>query len=108
MPPPNRRIVAPSQIRKRSIVLAGHKTSLSVEDQFWDALRRLARLNHKSVCAYVSQIDRQRETGNLSSAIRLEVLEAAICGRLPQANDDQVTGPASRPWSVSRRRRATP
>ncbi|WP_108179754.1 ribbon-helix-helix domain-containing protein [Phreatobacter oligotrophus] len=88
MPPSSRRITTQSQIKKRSIVLDGHRTSLSIEDEFWNAVRRLARLNSESLSSYVSQIDSQRETGNLSSAIRLEVLKEARAGRLPAFSDE--------------------
>jgi predicted DNA-binding ribbon-helix-helix protein len=60
---------------KRSIVIAGHKTSVSLEDQFWDALREIATAQGTAVGTLVSSIDVDREHDNLSSVIRLFVLD---------------------------------
>jgi predicted DNA-binding ribbon-helix-helix protein len=64
---------------KRSITIARHRTSISLEDAFWQALSRLAEAEGRSVAALVSEIDRRRETSrsntSLSAAIRLYVLE---------------------------------
>lgn len=61
--------------RKRSITLAGHKTSLSLEPDYWDALRKLARDTGKTLVALVGEIDDARPPGaSLSAAIRVEVL----------------------------------
>ena len=64
---------------KRSITIARHRTSISLEDAFWQSLSRLAKADGRSVADLVSEIDRQRETSrsktNLSAAIRLYVLE---------------------------------
>jgi predicted DNA-binding ribbon-helix-helix protein len=62
-----------SPVVKRSIVLAGHKTSVSLEDTFWEALREIARQRRMAVSDLVSSIDLQRERFNLSSAIRVFV-----------------------------------
>jgi predicted DNA-binding ribbon-helix-helix protein len=62
-------------IKKRSVVIAGHKTSVSVEAPFWDALQELAKAEGKSLNQKVAEIDAAR-SGNLSSAIRLHVLDA--------------------------------
>jgi predicted DNA-binding ribbon-helix-helix protein len=64
-----------SPIIKRSIVVAGNKTSVSLEDPFWDALREIARKQQVTVSGLVSSIDSQREHGNLSSALRLFVFD---------------------------------
>jgi predicted DNA-binding ribbon-helix-helix protein len=64
-----------SRVIKRSIVIAGHKTSVSLEDQFWDALREIATARGTAVGTLVSTIDCDREHNNLSSAIRLFVLD---------------------------------
>ena len=58
---------------KRSVTIAGHRTSVSLEADFWDALRQIAREEGLSVNALVSSIDKDRRT-NLSSAIRIFVL----------------------------------
>ena len=64
---------------KRSITIARHRTSISLEDAFWQALSRLAKTDGRSVADLVSEIDRQREASrsktSLSAAIRLYVLE---------------------------------
>jgi predicted DNA-binding ribbon-helix-helix protein len=64
---------------KRSITIARHRTSISLEDAFWQALGRLAEAEGRSVADLVSEIDRRRETSrsdtSLSAAIRLFVLE---------------------------------
>lgn len=64
-----------SKVVKRSIVIAGHKTSVSLEDAFWDTLKDIATLKDKTLSDLVADIDSSREQGNLSSAIRLYVLE---------------------------------
>jgi predicted DNA-binding ribbon-helix-helix protein len=59
---------------KRSIVLAGHKTSVSLEDAFWQGLKDIAKPQRKTLSDLVGSIDTQREQGNLPSALRLFVL----------------------------------
>ncbi|MCB4770900.1 ribbon-helix-helix domain-containing protein [Ancylobacter sp. Lp-2] len=63
-----------SPVVKRSIVIAGHKTSVSLEDQFWDALKEIAAEKRSTLSDIVASIDSGRNQGNLSSAIRLFVL----------------------------------
>ena len=63
-----------SPIVKRSIVLAGHKTSVSLEDAFWEGLKDIAKTKRKTLSNLVGGIDTDREHANLSSAIRLFVL----------------------------------
>ena len=63
-----------SSILKRSIVIAGHKTSVSIEDEFWDSLKEIARERGMTVAELVAAIDANRQHANLSSAIRLFVL----------------------------------
>lgn len=62
-------------MRKRSVMIAGHSTSVSLEEPFWEALRELATARAVSVAALIAHIDATRD-GNLSSAIRVFVLEA--------------------------------
>jgi predicted DNA-binding ribbon-helix-helix protein len=64
-----------SPIIKRSIVIAGHKTSVSLEDAFWTALKEIASERDLTVSELVGGIDARRGHANLSSAIRLFVLE---------------------------------
>jgi predicted DNA-binding ribbon-helix-helix protein len=63
-----------SPVVKRSIVLAGHKTSVSLEDAFWQGLKDIAKARRVTLSDLVGGIDTQREHGNLSSALRLFVL----------------------------------
>lgn len=63
-----------SPVVKRSIVIAGHKTSVSLEDPFWDSLKEIATERSTTLQEIVAQIDSKREHGNLSSAVRLFVL----------------------------------
>ena len=63
-----------SAIAKRSVVIAGHKTSISLEDVFWECLRRIANERGQTLSALVAGIDEDRQRANLSSAIRLFVL----------------------------------
>ena len=64
-----------SPVVKRSIVIAGHKTSVSLEAAFWTALKDIAAGRQQTVSALVGAIDAERKQGNLSSAIRLFVLD---------------------------------
>jgi predicted DNA-binding ribbon-helix-helix protein len=63
-------------ITKRSVMIAGHRTSVSLEDPFWDALRGIAEARGLSVQALIGEIDAGRDGQNLSSAIRVFVLAA--------------------------------
>ena len=59
--------------KKRSVVVAGHRTSISLENAFWDHLREIAKARRMSINELVTEIDRERY-GSLSSAIRIFVL----------------------------------
>ena len=61
-------------IKKRSVEIAGHRTSLTLEAAFWRALKRLAARDRVSINKLIERIDRDRH-GNLSSAVRVYVLE---------------------------------
>ena len=63
-----------SSIVKRSVVIGGHKTSVSLEEPFWTDLKQIAHAQHVTLSAAVGQIDDTRKQSNLSSAIRLFVL----------------------------------
>jgi predicted DNA-binding ribbon-helix-helix protein len=65
----------PSQVLKRSIVITGHKTSVSLEDAFWSALKKIAATRKIPLSDLVSTIGNERKHGNLSSEIRLFVLD---------------------------------
>jgi predicted DNA-binding ribbon-helix-helix protein len=64
-----------STVVKRSIVLAGHKTSVSLEDDFWDSLKRIAASQGATASELAGTIDVERRGGNLSSCLRLFVLD---------------------------------
>ncbi|WP_119392522.1 ribbon-helix-helix domain-containing protein [Taklimakanibacter lacteus] len=59
---------------KRSLTISGHRTSLSLEPEFWTVLKDAAKTEHKSLAALVGEIDRGRGDRNLSSALRVWVL----------------------------------
>ena len=64
-----------SPVVKRSIVIAGHKTSVSLEDEFWKGLKEIASARDLTLSELVASIDTDRHHGNLSSAVRLFVLQ---------------------------------
>lgn len=78
-----------SAIVKRSVSLGGHKTSISLEDAFWNYLKEIAESRGVSVSVIVAEIQAQDRRTNLSSAIRLFVLEHA-CERCAQAEGRAV------------------
>ena len=61
-------------VTKRSVMIAGHRTSVSLEEPFWDALKEIAAAEGMTVAALIATIDTGREAVNLSSALRLHVL----------------------------------
>jgi predicted DNA-binding ribbon-helix-helix protein len=63
-----------SAVVKRSIVIAGHKTSVSLENEFWNSVKEIARARDMTLTELVAAIDANRNHANLSSAIRLFVL----------------------------------
>jgi predicted DNA-binding ribbon-helix-helix protein len=65
------------RVVKRSLVIAGHRTSVSLEDAFWRRLRRIAAERGLSVNALAAFVDASRGEANLSSALRVYVLEAS-------------------------------
>jgi predicted DNA-binding ribbon-helix-helix protein len=65
----------PSPVRKRSVVVSRHKTSVSLEEPFWQALREIAAEREMTTSALLSSIASKRGESNLSSAVRLAVLE---------------------------------
>ncbi|TDQ78987.1 ribbon-helix-helix protein [Dongia mobilis] len=73
---------APTRLRKRSVNIAGHSTSVTLEQIFWDSLRDIAQRRGQSVSAVIEEIDQARAEDpgapNLSSAIRVFVLRAAL------------------------------
>lgn len=74
MPEPKRPARGPSGVIKRSVLIAGHPTSVSLESAFWDGLKAIAAERAVPLTALVSEIDGGRTAENLSSAIRVFVL----------------------------------
>ena len=72
-----------SSIVKRSVVIGGHKTSVSLEDPFWTDLKQIAHAQHVTLSALITQIDGAREQSNLSSAIRVFVLRRSRLAQWP-------------------------
>jgi len=64
-----------SLVVKRSIVVSGHKTSVSLEDAFWTGIKEIASGRNITLSDLVTAVDSERQQGNLSSAIRLFVLD---------------------------------
>src|SRR5262250_2017305 len=79
-------------IRKRSVVVAGHRTSVSLEAEFWSELKAIAAERKQSINELVETVDRGR-AGNLSSALRLFVL-AELRRRSESATQSAQTGAA--------------
>ena len=72
-----------SLIRKHTVIINGRKTSITVEDAFWEALQEIATARGTSVANVISLIDAHHQGTNLSSAIRLTVLEFYRDQKLP-------------------------
>ena len=68
-------------VLKRSLLIAGHRTSVSLEDAFWRRLSRIAVERGLSINALAAMVDASRGEANLSSALRVYVLEASTAGR---------------------------
>jgi len=80
------------RVRRHSVTLQGHRTSISLEDLFWRRLRAIAAERGQSINALVAEIDAGRdpdtlEAGNLSSALRVFVLEHALDGAQAPESD---------------------
>ena len=74
-------------IVKRSVSIAGHRTSVSLEEQFWRELKRIAAEENLSVASLGARIDNERDNDNLSSALRLAVLDHLKHRRRPAATE---------------------
>lgn len=82
----------PARLAKHSVRIAGHDTSLSLEAAFWDALKAAAARRGESVNALLTRIDAARH-GNLSSAVRVWLLQEVAATRSPTPADDPEAGP---------------
>jgi predicted DNA-binding ribbon-helix-helix protein len=86
-------------VSKHSIVIAGHRTSVSLEGAFWEALKSAAAQEGCSLAALVARVDAERGKANLSSALRVFVLETVkrrIPTRQHAPDDHRVKAPASK------------
>ena len=63
-----------SPVLKRSVLVSGCKTSISLEDEFWNSLREIAGERRKTVSELITDINAERKFANLSSAIRMFIL----------------------------------
>jgi predicted DNA-binding ribbon-helix-helix protein len=81
-----------SSVAKRSVTIAGHKTSITLEDAFWSGLKEIANRRDISVSDLLAAIDSEREASNLSSAIRLFVLDCYRNQLLEQVKRDRTRG----------------
>jgi predicted DNA-binding ribbon-helix-helix protein len=79
-----------SPVEKRSVVVGGHKTSVSLEAAFWTGMKEIAAIRHATLSELVGEIDAGRNQGNLSSAIRLFVLDYYQSRRAPAASNDSA------------------
>ncbi len=79
-----------SSVVKRSVIVAGHKTSVSVENAFWSGLKEIARKENITLSTMIGNIDKYHHQGNLSSAIRLFVLDRVVLDRArkPRSSGD--------------------
>jgi predicted DNA-binding ribbon-helix-helix protein len=89
-----------SPVVKRSVVLAGHKTSVSIEDDFWEALKEIAGRRHATMSDLINEIDAQRRHDNRSSAIRLFVLEFYRSQTSAKLGDEKLDGTSVKPAPV--------
>ena len=69
-----------TRMAKHSLVIAGHRTSISLEDAFWSGLKRIAAKERRALASLVAEIDATRGDANLSSAIRVFVLARLSIG----------------------------
>jgi predicted DNA-binding ribbon-helix-helix protein len=86
-----------SAVLKRSVVVAGHKTSVSLEDAFWNGLKEIGGERRMTLSDLIAAIDAQRQHGNLSSAIRLFVLDLPPIRRV-SILDTHAQARAVRAW----------
>jgi len=88
--------IAKSAVTKRSVVIGGHKTSVSLEEPFWSEVRAIADGEQITVSNLLRRIDRERTNANLSSAIRVYVLEN-VRTKLHRLQRDLADEPAFEP-----------
>ena len=93
-----------STIVKRSVTIGGHRTSVSLEDAFWKALREIARRRQMTLSGLIETINVDRKQGNLSSAVRLFVLEVYQDQIPPEKSKSGPIGDGRRMANIDRRR----
>ena len=71
-----------SPVIKRSVVIDGHRTSISLEDAFWSSLKAIAQAQGSTLAQTITTINETRKQGNLSSAVRLFVLDRVRNGQM--------------------------
>lgn len=88
-----------SPVVKRSIVVANHKTSVSLEEAFWNGMKEISSVRNMTLSELVGEIDGNRQQGNLSSAIRLFVLDyfRSRASTSPARGEDHVLAEEQRP-----------
>jgi predicted DNA-binding ribbon-helix-helix protein len=97
-----------SLVIKRSIVIGGHKTSVSLEDAFWAGLKEIAAKRDRTLSELASEVDDQRQHTNLSSALRLLVLDFYRSkDREPEAGEEMARTAATAPTEAIQRLRRT-
>jgi predicted DNA-binding ribbon-helix-helix protein len=81
-----------SPVKKRSIVIGHHKTSISLEDDFWTSLRQIAHSRQVTISDLIASLDAVRENSNLSSAIRVFILDhySAMAGQSRGSSERQT------------------
>ncbi|MGH6684306.1 MAG: ribbon-helix-helix domain-containing protein [Pseudolabrys sp.] len=95
-----------SSIVKRSVIIGGHKTSVSLEAPFWHGLKEIAEHRRRSLSSLLHDIDTGRDNANLSSAIRVYVFghfRALALGEVPDAPGGRVTSPFAADDTPARR-----
>ena len=75
---PDTHATGDTRLAKRSVVIAGHRTSISLEHMFWRQLKKLAFGRQQSVASLIAEIDASHQATNLSSAIRVFILRQAL------------------------------
>jgi predicted DNA-binding ribbon-helix-helix protein len=93
-----------SSVVKRSVAFGGRKTSVALEDAFWKALREMARRWHVTPSELIEEINANRKQANLSSAIRLFVLEVYRDQIAPPEKSKSPIGDGRRIANIDRRR----
>lgn len=95
---PEGKMPRPNVNRKRSVIVSKKRTSVSLEDSFWQSLQAIVRMENTTIEKYIERIGRQRDMPNLSSNLRIAVLEyfqqLAIGANAPRREAGGMTSPA--------------